>query len=93
MLPKYSEKVPDLLENGDILKKWNKFIEETAHYVLKLPYKFESKHPCVVFASGSNPWVKTQRTSLIKKQVNCQAKSQAYDRRHLNTDKKRFKTD
>ncbi|XP_076104224.1 uncharacterized protein LOC143072936 isoform X2 [Mytilus galloprovincialis] len=69
MLPKYSEIVTDLLENGDILKEWNKFIEETAYHVLKLPYKFESKdlyqdlgralytkYPCVGFASGSNPW-------------------------------------
>lgn len=33
-IPQYSTAIQFLLDSGDILKDWNKFIEETAYHIL-----------------------------------------------------------
>jgi hypothetical protein len=69
-IPTYSPIIKNLLEKGEIFKEWDKFIEETAYFILSRPMKFESRgiyadfgrlmyqrYPCIGHQECSDPWV------------------------------------
>lgn len=60
----------ELLRKGEIFKEWDKFIEETAYFILSKPVKFESRgmyadfgrlmylnYPCIGHKAYGEPWV------------------------------------
>lgn len=70
-LPKYSVAIQALLDKGNIMPEWDKFIEETAYHVLslgefntkdqyhKLGRIMAVKYPCIQFfaVNKAQPWV------------------------------------
>lgn len=77
-IPTYSGTISLLLANNDIIKEFSKFIEETAYHVLSLG-EFKSKdlyselgrllyqkYPCIGFSTGSQPWVITFHSMILK---------------------------
>ena len=70
-LPKYSVAIQALLDKGNIMPEWDKFIEETAYHVLsfgefnskdqyhKLGRIMAVKYPCIQFfaVKKTQPWV------------------------------------
>ncbi|XP_061185210.1 uncharacterized protein LOC133193269 [Saccostrea echinata] len=67
-VPAYSPVIVSLLDSGEIMKEWDKFIEETAYHVLSVG-NFESrglyadfgrlmttKYPCIGHKSLKEPW-------------------------------------
>jgi hypothetical protein len=66
----YSPHTESLLQKGEVFKDWDKFIEETAYFIISRPQKFESrglyeefgrlmyqKYTCIGHPSFGNPWV------------------------------------
>lgn len=70
-LPRYSVAIETLLDKGNIMPEWDKFIEETAYHVLslgecntkdqynKLGRIMTVKYPCIQFfaVNKTQPWV------------------------------------
>ena len=70
-MPEYSSFIQNLLDKGDIMGEWEKFIEETAYFALKqsafntkdhydtLGRRMVHKYECVSFFSKdkARPWV------------------------------------
>ncbi|XP_062615241.1 uncharacterized protein LOC134276974 [Saccostrea cucullata] len=68
-IPAYSPMIKDLLIKEEIFKEWDKFIEETAYFILSRPAKFESRglyadfgrimyqnYPCIGHQAYGEPW-------------------------------------
>lgn len=69
-IPTYSPLIKELLSKGEIFKEWDKFVEETAYFILSRPAKFESRgmyadfgrmmyqrYPCIGHNAFGDPWV------------------------------------
>lgn len=69
-IPTYSPHIESLLQRGEVFKDWDKFIEETAYFIISRPEKFQSrglyedfgrlmyqKYNCIGYSSFGNPWV------------------------------------
>lgn len=68
-IPTYSPLIKELLSKGEIYKEWDKFVEETAYFILSRPAKFESRgmyadfgrmmyqrYPCIGHNAFGDPW-------------------------------------
>nr|XP_011421849.2 uncharacterized protein LOC105324467 [Crassostrea gigas] len=68
-IPTYSPLIKELLSKGEIFKEWDKFVEETAYFILSRPAKFESRgmyadfgrmmyqrYPCIGHNAFGDPW-------------------------------------
>lgn len=69
-IPTYSPLIKELLSKGEIFKEWDKFVEETAYFILSRPAKLESRgmyadfgrmmyqrYPSIGHKAFNDPWV------------------------------------